>query len=700
MSETRGIFRNDIDRVEEIARLAMQRTSAGAPPTGAAGGALTGTFPNPGVNIGAASISGILPIGNGGPSTINGLWYGMVCDSVTDNTAAMIAAINAANAQKKMLFLPEVAGKFYNFSASPPATNPLPAFTTALGIIGEPGGQTALQFTDTDGDCLVLRNAYHASNIYVNNLRTGAFTNPSAVVRAINSVYGTYEKISANSGATNCSNLLLEARYDQFNVTSVTGGGVSPIGITVDRPHGLNSGELMNTDQIGGNTAANVTQVAVTVTGPQSFTLNGTTGNGNYTSGGRAARTLDSYLLVHVGVWYNTFNNLQLNYLGVGANNGYGLYLLANPNVLAVVNPVGQPAGTYTGSVDHNTFNGLNIESKDICIYLSGAYDNLFHGGQLIGGHHQLYGRSSGGNRFTRIHLNQWQTSCLNFDSSCQGNVFDALTFFNSTPIPWQLGPDATFANTFGAVPMILFNSDGISQSYMYSRSGFFMATGTSGLAVATYGSDMWTSENANIVQWAWGPRSDNTGIAALYAQPNVSAPNSAINSVLTAQVNVRTAINCGGTGLVAVGVNGVDVEEYNGWQGTNNTQLRNISKFPVVSNTTDVLAHTVFKYTVPNGSTGNGSVVEIEVSWTVRDNVLASIAAGSGGGLFSGLFYNNGGGVVAAIGSPASIKSYGVGSVNLVAGTGGDANKVLVQVTAGTEDSSDWQLEVRVFSN
>jgi hypothetical protein len=61
----------------------------------------------------------------------------------------------------------------------------------------------------------------------------------------------------------------------------------SPIQITVAN-HGLNNGETVVIAGVGGNTAANGTWV-ITVIDGNNFTLNGSTGNGAYTSGGTAA---------------------------------------------------------------------------------------------------------------------------------------------------------------------------------------------------------------------------------------------------------------------------------------------------------------------------------------------------------------------------------------------------------------------------
>jgi hypothetical protein len=58
----------------------------------------------------------------------------------------------------------------------------------------------------------------------------------------------------------------------------------SPIQIT-SAAHGLNTGSQVTISGVGGNTAANGTWV-VTVVDPNNFTLNGSTGNAAYTSGG------------------------------------------------------------------------------------------------------------------------------------------------------------------------------------------------------------------------------------------------------------------------------------------------------------------------------------------------------------------------------------------------------------------------------
>lgn len=58
----------------------------------------------------------------------------------------------------------------------------------------------------------------------------------------------------------------------------------SPIEIT-SADHGLETGNIVTVAGVGGNTAANGT-FQVTKTGDNTFTLNGTTGNGAYTTGG------------------------------------------------------------------------------------------------------------------------------------------------------------------------------------------------------------------------------------------------------------------------------------------------------------------------------------------------------------------------------------------------------------------------------
>ena len=74
----------------------------------------------------------------------------------------------------------------------------------------------------------------------------------------------------------------------------------TPISITTSAAHGYSTGYVVTVRGVGGNTAANVTSNAITVTGATTFTLDGTVGNGTYTSGGRVAR--DNYEIYNA-VW-------------------------------------------------------------------------------------------------------------------------------------------------------------------------------------------------------------------------------------------------------------------------------------------------------------------------------------------------------------------------------------------------------------
>jgi hypothetical protein len=72
------------------------------------------------------------------------------------------------------------------------------------------------------------------------------------------------------------------AKMDTGTVTNAT--NVSPIVVT-SNAHGLKTGNVVKITGVGGNTAANATFV-VTYVSDNTFSLDGSTGNGAYTSGG------------------------------------------------------------------------------------------------------------------------------------------------------------------------------------------------------------------------------------------------------------------------------------------------------------------------------------------------------------------------------------------------------------------------------
>lgn len=124
------------------------------------------------------------PAGTGSPGRwerpladyVNVLWCGaQATGRVTlggfDNTSAFTNAINAANTQGKLLFIPPQP-QHYGFAASAASTDPLPTITT--GIMSGPSKNTsaALDFDNTDGDCIKLRGpVVIISGLYVTNFR-------------------------------------------------------------------------------------------------------------------------------------------------------------------------------------------------------------------------------------------------------------------------------------------------------------------------------------------------------------------------------------------------------------------------------------------------------------------------------------------------------------------------------------------------
>jgi len=72
---------------------------------------------------------------------------------------------------------------------------------------------------------------------------------------------------------------------DPLGLRIVRATSASPIVITTVTPHGRTTGQIVSIAGAEGNTAANGVWT-VTVTGDNTLTLNGSTGNGVYTGGG------------------------------------------------------------------------------------------------------------------------------------------------------------------------------------------------------------------------------------------------------------------------------------------------------------------------------------------------------------------------------------------------------------------------------
>lgn len=749
------------DRHQRVKRLEALQLLAGNGSGGGGGGAISGPMlfnalqntPPPNVTQSAALVSGYYTQGDGGggvfywdPNStaasdggtvvevigvpngrwvrlveddrLNGLWFGMQAQGSPasggfDNTAVTTNLINAANLQRKFVFIPVAdGGNAYGFAASAPATDPLPNLIGALGLLGgEEGLQSECIFDDTDGSCFLLRSGGGVVHgILVVNNRTAPYTNRSANVHIVNAAYGNFENVSAFSSGTNSTGVHLEARYDLASVTLAT--NTTPIQITIDtsgfnaeqKQHALpKSGERWLSTGVTGNSGANgsfIIEVTSQTTNTTIATLVDSVGTGVGVAG-TAIRDVDPDYLVHLGAWYNNFNNIVCVYNSVNTPvvGSWGFAMDPNPTLVGgITNPPGQPPGTYNSQLLFNTLRNCDVESKERGIYLDSVSASLFMGGLIGGSTHCIYGRGATNNIVIGQRLNQWVTSALNFDAATsRNNTFIGQAFFLLAATPWQIGPDSSLGNTIGTLGNLWTAADGINFSGIFARPEFTSsADGLSVVQAVDYGGpNFWEIGPGGIAQWAIGPREDNTGIACLYARPRSVTPT-ASNPVIAAVPDSFTTINVGPGGILQDSVNAVPVRVKQGWQGAKLNQQQNIQVIPGVFTTNDTNLNTAFKFTTSNGVAAAGTVQTVVVTWNCRCD--AAFGSNSGG-IQTALLENNGSGSVTLIGQ-ASTAAFGTGALTIAAGTGGDANKILINVQAGNANVTEWEFEIKVVEN
>lgn len=114
----------------------------------------------------------------------------------------------------------------------------------------------------------------------------------------------------------------LETTQD-LTVSTVTGNGTSPIKITTTTSHGISTGETVTVSGVEGNEAANGVWV-VTKVDADEFTLNGSSPDGNYTTGGSVERSRSNQNNVNTGSIFSnpTYGDLRPRYAGALVDSG------------------------------------------------------------------------------------------------------------------------------------------------------------------------------------------------------------------------------------------------------------------------------------------------------------------------------------------------------------------------------------------
>lgn len=163
---------------------------------------------------------------------------------------------------------------------------------------------------------------------------TATLTSTTVALTAISGILNYKVQVNGSSISTAAAPVGNDGLYDitaapTFVITAAT--NASPIAVTVTGTHGLATGTSVTITGVVGNTATNGTFV-LTSTGASTFTLDGTTGNGAYVSGGVAYPhivTIRKALVNESNLEFEVLDpSATSNYVVVNHNvvpNGYGL---------------------------------------------------------------------------------------------------------------------------------------------------------------------------------------------------------------------------------------------------------------------------------------------------------------------------------------------------------------------------------------
>lgn len=220
------------------------------------------------------------------PWTISGMrigWQGTTCvgDGVTDVTACLQTLINATPAGGTLVL---AGGVNYQYKVTSTINVTSPITITGGGgkatILSEtPYNTEKLFFITSSGvtfeDLIFDGSAAASTTLTVRHVAL-YFDGNGGTISGLRVKDCIFRSLS-RKGIGNPANIY---------VSTTTGNGVSPIVITTAQSHSLTTGDKVSITSVAGNTAANVTNNAVTVVDPTHFSLDGTTGNGTYGGNG------------------------------------------------------------------------------------------------------------------------------------------------------------------------------------------------------------------------------------------------------------------------------------------------------------------------------------------------------------------------------------------------------------------------------